>query len=133
MEVFAQVEAAFGAPVQEGYGLSEASSIITSNPMHGPRKPGSVGLPLPGVYGLKGHSLVFRYTPEGDPKALFVELETEDGQIETPEVMPRTDGTTYICGMRGDDALPYREIAPPFEWAAANGFQSCCQFAAPPA
>ena len=63
-------------------------------------------LPLPGVYGLKGHSLVFRYTPEGDPKALFVELETEDGQIETPEVMPRTDGTTYICGMRGDDALP---------------------------
>ncbi len=48
-EVFHQVEAVFGAPVQEGYGLSEASSIITSNPLHGPRKPGSVGLPLSGL------------------------------------------------------------------------------------
>jgi long-chain acyl-CoA synthetase len=35
--------------VQEGYGLSEASSIVCSNPLQGPRKPGSVGLPLPGV------------------------------------------------------------------------------------
>jgi long-chain acyl-CoA synthetase len=48
-EVFARVEKAFGAPVQEGYGLSEASSIVTSNPLHGVRKPGSVGLPIPGV------------------------------------------------------------------------------------
>jgi long-chain acyl-CoA synthetase len=48
-EVFKRVEAAFGAPVQEGYGLSEASSIVTSNPLHGVRKPGSVGLPIPGV------------------------------------------------------------------------------------
>lgn len=48
-EVFHRVERGFGAPVQEGYGLSEASSIITSNPLHGVRKPGSVGLPIPGV------------------------------------------------------------------------------------
>jgi long-chain acyl-CoA synthetase len=47
-EVFKRVEAAFGANVQEGYGLSEASSIVTSNPYAGVRKPGSVGLPLPG-------------------------------------------------------------------------------------
>jgi len=49
VDTFHEVEQYFGAPVQEGYGLSEASSIVCSNPMHGTRKPGSVGLPLQGV------------------------------------------------------------------------------------
>lgn len=49
VETFHEVERLFGAPVQEGYGLSEASSIVCSNPLHGVRKPGSVGLPLQGV------------------------------------------------------------------------------------
>ena len=62
-------------------------------------------LPLPAVYGLKGHSLVFRFSP-ADPRALFVELETDAGEIETPEVMPRTDGTTYVCGLSGEASLP---------------------------
>ena len=62
-------------------------------------------LPLPAVYGLKGHSLVFRYEPD-EPRALFVELETEGGDVETPEVMPRTDGTTYVCGLSSEESLP---------------------------
>ncbi len=62
-------------------------------------------LQLPAVYGLKGHSLIFRYSPQ-DPRALFVELETASGVFETPEVMPRTDGTTYVCGLSSEDALP---------------------------
>ena len=62
-------------------------------------------LPLPAVYGLKGHSIVFRFTPT-DPHALFVELETEAGEVETPEVMPRTAGTTYVCGLSSETALP---------------------------
>lgn len=37
-------------------------------------------LPLPAVYGLKGHSLVFRYAPP-DPHVLFVEIETVEGQL----------------------------------------------------
>lgn len=49
VETFHEVEKHFGAPVQEGYGLSEASSIVCSNPLHGTRKPGSVGLPLNGI------------------------------------------------------------------------------------
>ena len=49
VETFHDVEKFFGAPVQEGYGLSEASSIVCSNPLHGVRKPGAVGLPLNGV------------------------------------------------------------------------------------
>ena len=62
-------------------------------------------LPLPGVYGLKGHSLVFRYTPE-TPRALFVESEDHAGEISTPEVMPRPDGITYVCGLSGEAPLP---------------------------
>ena len=62
-------------------------------------------LSLPPVYGLKGHSIVFRYTPP-DPRALFVELETESGEVETPEVMPRPDGTTYVCGLSDEAPLP---------------------------
>jgi long-chain acyl-CoA synthetase len=49
VETFHEVEHYFGVSAQEGYGLSEASSIVCSNPLHGVRKPGSVGLPLPGV------------------------------------------------------------------------------------
>lgn len=62
-------------------------------------------LPLPAVYGLKGHSIVFRFEPR-EPYALFLELETADGDIATPEVVPRLDGTTYLCSVRGHDPLP---------------------------
>ena len=63
-------------------------------------------LPLPAIYGLKGHSLVFRYAPEPAPQALFVELETEGGDIASPEVFPRPDGTTYVCGLSSEAPLP---------------------------
>jgi glycine/D-amino acid oxidase-like deaminating enzyme len=63
-------------------------------------------LPLPGVYGLKGHSFVFRYQPPDDPRALFVEYEAARGEVDSPEVFPRDDGTTYVCGARGHDPLP---------------------------
>jgi acyl-CoA synthetase (AMP-forming)/AMP-acid ligase II len=41
-------ERRFGVPIVEGYGLSEGSCASTLNPPHGPRKPGTVGLPLSG-------------------------------------------------------------------------------------
>lgn len=63
-------------------------------------------LPLPIVHGLKGHSFVFRYQPPDDPSALFVEYEARRGEVDSPEVFPRTDGTTYVCGARGLDPLP---------------------------
>jgi long-chain acyl-CoA synthetase len=42
------VERRFGFPVVEGYGLSEGTCASTVNPLDGPRKPGTVGVPLPG-------------------------------------------------------------------------------------
>ena len=63
-------------------------------------------LPLPAVHGLKGHSLVFRYAPAPAPCALFVELETEAGTLASPEVFPRPDGTTYVCGLSSEAPLP---------------------------
>ena len=38
----------YGVPVVEGYGLSEGTVVTTANPVSGVRKPGTVGLPLPG-------------------------------------------------------------------------------------
>jgi glycine/D-amino acid oxidase-like deaminating enzyme len=61
-------------------------------------------LPLPPTGGAKGHSLVFDYAPS--PESLFVELENADGKMSTPEINPRPDGTTYVCGLPGDDPLP---------------------------
>ena len=49
MQVLKDFEAKFGIPLIEGYGLSEASPVVSKNPIHGIRKPGSVGLPIPNV------------------------------------------------------------------------------------
>jgi long-chain acyl-CoA synthetase len=45
--VLAQWEARVGTPIVEGYGQSEAGPVLTYNPLHGTRKPGSVGVPVP--------------------------------------------------------------------------------------
>ncbi|WP_280298661.1 class I adenylate-forming enzyme family protein [Nocardia neocaledoniensis] len=47
-ELIARFEDRFGVPIVEGYGLSEGTCASTLNPVAGPRKPGTVGLPLPG-------------------------------------------------------------------------------------
>ncbi len=60
-------------------------------------------LPLPPVYGLKGHSLVFETGDKPPAEALF--LETADGAAH-PEVFPRSDGTTYVCGYRSQAPIP---------------------------
>ncbi len=48
-ETLERFQAAFPAPLLEGYGLTEASPVVSCNPLDGKRKPGSVGLPIPGV------------------------------------------------------------------------------------
>ena len=48
-QVLAEFEAKFHIPLIEGYGLSEASPVVTKNPLDGTRKAGSIGLPIPHV------------------------------------------------------------------------------------
>jgi long-chain acyl-CoA synthetase len=70
-ELHEAVTAATGLPVWEGYGMTEASPVVTSTIVSGRPKPGSVGQPLPGI-DLKlcdeeGHEV-----DEGDPGEVVV-------------------------------------------------------------
>ena len=63
-------------------------------------------LPLPPVFGLKGHSLVFDTGSQVPAEAVFLEYQERGGTILTPELFPRTDGTTYVCGISSEEPLP---------------------------
>ncbi|MEM6621857.1 MAG: acyl-CoA synthetase [Pseudomonadota bacterium] len=47
VELFKRFEEATGVTILEGYGMTEATCIVSVNPPHGDRKIGSVGLPFP--------------------------------------------------------------------------------------
>jgi glycine/D-amino acid oxidase-like deaminating enzyme len=63
-------------------------------------------LPLPPVFGLKGHSLVFETGAAIPPEALFLEYQEATGSILSPEIFPRADGTTYVCAISSGSPLP---------------------------
>ncbi|WP_417243291.1 acyl-CoA synthetase [Celeribacter sp.] len=47
VELYKRFEAAAGVEIVEGYGLTEATCLVSVNPVGGPKKIGSVGVPLP--------------------------------------------------------------------------------------
>lgn len=49
MEILNEFNAKMPVPLIEGYGLSEASPVVSLNPLRGPWKAGSIGLPIPNV------------------------------------------------------------------------------------
>ena len=71
-------------------------------------------LPVPRVYALKGHSLVFDTGSELPPEALFLEHRDLDGEVSSPEIFPRADGTTYIAAINSETPLPVdpADVAP---------------------
>lgn len=63
-------------------------------------------LPLPPVWGLKGHSITLRPATPIPAQALFVDYVTATGERLAPEVYPRPDGEVYVCGLSEDVTLP---------------------------
>lgn len=66
----------------------------------------SLWLPLPAVYGYKGHSLVFDAGPALPAEALFLEYQEATGEVLTPELFARADGTVWVCAISSTGALP---------------------------
>jgi glycine/D-amino acid oxidase-like deaminating enzyme len=71
-------------------------------------------LPVPAVYGLKGHSLVYETGSAIPPEALFLEYQDASGANCSPEIFPRADGTTYVCAISSESPLPIdpSDVAP---------------------
>ena len=49
LEILREFTEKMSIPLIEGYGLSEASPVVSLNPLRGPWKAGSIGVPIPGV------------------------------------------------------------------------------------
>ncbi len=66
-------EAASGAKLVEGYGLTETSGVVTSNPFAGEERPGSIGHPFPGTrLRLLDKEDAARDAPAGEPGELAI-------------------------------------------------------------
>jgi glycine/D-amino acid oxidase-like deaminating enzyme len=88
----------------EGGGIVEGDTVVVA------MGPWSIlaarWLPLPAVYGYKGHSLVFQTDGKLPAEALFLEYQEASGEVLTPEVFSRADGTTWVCAVSSDAPLP---------------------------
>ncbi|MGD9615728.1 MAG: NAD(P)/FAD-dependent oxidoreductase [Alphaproteobacteria bacterium] len=71
-------------------------------------------LSLPAVFGLKGHSIVFDTGAAIPAEAAFLEYREASGAVQGPELFPRPDGTTYVCAISSESALPFdpADVAP---------------------
>jgi acyl-CoA synthetase (AMP-forming)/AMP-acid ligase II len=111
-------ESAVGVPVVETYGMTEAASMITANPVDGPRKPGSVGRPAGsevrveaadgggaaageiGRVKIRGAGVIRAYASGGRPGVIDA-----DGWLDTSDLgYLDADGYLFLVG-RSDDVI----------------------------
>jgi glycine/D-amino acid oxidase-like deaminating enzyme len=83
-------------------GVLEGDAVVLAM---GPWTGRLAGLALPRIHGLKGYSVTLAVA--GVPAdALFMDYRTADGRALEPEIIPRPDGTVYVCGMADRQPLP---------------------------
>ena len=82
-------------------------------------------LPLPAVYGLKGHSIVFETGSDVPAEALFLEHRDAGGDASA-EVYPRADGTTYVCAISSESPVPPDPAGVTPDAGAAERLEAIC-------
>ena len=121
VEVLRGFEQVFGAPILEGYGLSETSPVASFNHMDRERKAGSIGQPVEGVefklidndwneiseigaigeIAIKGHNVMKGYL--GNPEA--TEWAIRDGWFRTGDLARRDEEGYYFIVDRAKDMI----------------------------
>lgn len=88
-------------------------------------------LPLPAVFGLKGHSLVFDTGAQIPAEAVFLDYREPDGSVQSPELFPRPDGTTYVCAISSKSPLPRDPAAVAPDPGAVERLAAMCRDLSP--
>jgi long-chain acyl-CoA synthetase len=95
-EVKRRFEEKTGARLVEGYGLTESSGVVSTNPYEGLNKPGTIGQPLPGtIVSLVDKEDPTRPPPEGEPgEIVFFGPQVMKGYWNRPEA----DAEVFVAG-----------------------------------
>jgi glycine/D-amino acid oxidase-like deaminating enzyme len=88
-------------------------------------------LPLPAVYGFKGHSLVFETGPHTPAEALFLDYQEASGEALTPEIFPRADGTTWACAISREQPVPLDPAAVEPDAGVHERLEALCRTISP--
>jgi len=88
-------------------------------------------LKLPAVYGQKGHSLVLDAGNAVPAEALFLEYQEASGEVLTPELFARADGTVWVCAISSTAPLPIdpARVAP--DEGAHERLETMCRVLSP--
>jgi long-chain acyl-CoA synthetase len=112
-KVIREFEAAFKVPLREGYGLTEASPVVSINPIEVERnKPGTVGVPLPGI-SVRVVDDAGKDLPRDSPGELLVKgPNVMKGYLNRPEDTEKTikDGWLYTGDIASLDETGHIKI-----------------------
>lgn len=95
-ELKARFEERTGASVVEGYGLTESSGVVSTNPYEALNKDGTIGQPIPGTH--------VRLVDKEDPTRAVADGEPGELVIKGPQVMkgywkrPQEDVAVFVDG-----------------------------------
>jgi len=104
MDLVRRADGTAGGVVLDGGDVIEGDAVVIA------MGPWSVlatrWLPLPAVYGFKGHSLIFETGDALPAEALFLEYQEASGEVLSPELFARANGTTWVCAISSTGPLP---------------------------